>query len=113
MSKIGTWGKVFFVLGGLCWATLATAQYSLDSENSSLYFVSTKNTHIPENHHFTDLTGSISQSGEARLTINHSSVETGIALRNERVRNFLFEVNNFATATVTLSVSLDLSLIHI
>lgn len=87
--------------------TVEPEAYILDSENSSLYFVSTKQTHVVENHHFTDLYGSISVSGEANFGINLSSAETGITVRNQRVRDILFEVDMFNEAVVSLLVNLD------
>jgi len=91
---------------------VATAQpvesplYTLDSANSSLYFVSSKKTHVLENHFFTDLSGSISDLGNASLSINLSSAETGIAVRNQRLRDLLFEVGTFSEAVASLPVDL-------
>jgi len=86
---------------------VAPPSYVLDSQNSSLYFVSTKQTHVLENHQFTMLSGSISNAGEARLNIDLSSVETGIAVRNQRARDFLFEVATFSEAVASLPVDLN------
>jgi len=108
MSFVKTWCALLFLF---CLSSseilFAASDYVLDSENSSLYFVSTKNTHNIENHFFTDLSGSISDNGEAELIINLGSIETGIELRNQRVRDNLFEVDAFSQATVSLPVSLD------
>lgn len=91
-------------------ATEAEAEpmgYVLDAENSSLFFVTSRRTHDLEIQTFTDLFGSISQSGEATLGINLDSVSTGVDIRNERIREFLFEVPTFgAEAIVTLPVDL-------
>jgi len=81
--------------------------FVLDSSQSSLYFVSTKQTHTVETHYFATLSGEISENGEANLTVNLNSVDTGIATRNERVRNFLFETATYNEATVSLPVNLD------
>lgn len=80
--------------------------YVLDPENSSLYFVSTKQTHVVETHQFTNLYGGISSGGEASLVINLGSVETGIDIRNQRMRDLLFEVEIFSEAVITLPVNL-------
>jgi len=81
--------------------------YVLDAANSSLYFVTSRRIHDLETHQFTDLFGSISESGEASLGINLNSVETGVDLRNERIRVFLFQVAIFGgEAMVTLPVDL-------
>lgn len=82
------------------------SSYVLDAQSSSLYFVSTKQTHVIESHFFTDLSGSIADNGEARLSINMNSIESGIAMRNERMREFLFEIETYPEATVSVPVDL-------
>jgi len=81
-----------------------TAAWSLNSSASYLNFVTTKNTHNVEVHNFTTLTGDISPAGVATLTIDLNSVNTGVALRDERMRTMLFDIVNFPTATVTVAV---------
>lgn len=80
------------------------ATWSLDTNGSYLNFVTTKNTHTVEVHNFTSISGAISATGVATLTIDLESVNTGIALRDERMRDLLFETVNFPTATVTLNL---------
>ena len=81
--------------------------YQLDTLRSSLYFVSAKNSHVVETHTFTALSGAISEEGVATLRITLDSVESGIAIRNERMRNMLFETLTFSEAVVSLPVDLD------
>lgn len=83
------------------------AAYLLNGSDSALHFVSTKNTHIIETHHFDNLSGFISESGVATLVIDLNSVESNIDIRNERMRNILFETGAFPEATVTLPVDVD------
>lgn len=83
------------------------AAYLLNGSDSALHFVSTKNTHTIETHHFDTLSGFISESGVATLVIDLDSVESNIAIRNERMRNILFETGAFSEATVTLPVNVD------
>ncbi len=107
MWKVQIWCVLIFTTGfGSSEALLAASEYALDTEKSSLYFVSTKQIHVVENHHFTDLSGSISDTG-ANLIINLSSVETGVEIRNQRLRDLLFEVNAFNEARVSLPVDLN------
>ena len=73
----------------------------LDAENSRLAFTSVKAGSIAEAHSFTSLAGSVSADGTATLTIDLASVETNIDVRNERMRNLLFETGMFPSATVT------------
>lgn len=81
--------------------------YVLDPQMSSIYFVSSKKVHVLETHSFNDISGLISATGEANLSINLDSVETGIDIRNQRMREFLFETTLYTTAQVTLSLDPD------
>ena len=80
--------------------------YVLDPDTSSIYFVSTKKVHVIESHTFTELSGGISEDGEAVVQIALDSVDTGIETRNERMRNYLFETNLFSQAEITLDVDM-------
>ncbi|HCS63824.1 MAG TPA: carbohydrate-binding protein [Cellvibrio sp.] len=78
--------------------------WSLNSTDSYLNFVTTKNTHNVEAHNFTVLSGEINPAGIATLRIDLNSVNTGVALRDQRMRDLLFETLTYPTATVTMSV---------
>ncbi|KZN34380.1 hypothetical protein N480_22515 [Pseudoalteromonas luteoviolacea S2607] len=78
--------------------------FILDSQSSNLYFVSTKKQHLVEAHTFGILSGSISTAGEASLTIDLTSVDTGNETRDGRMKEFLFETSSYPTAEVQLSV---------
>ncbi|AQT62023.1 carbohydrate-binding protein [Cellvibrio mixtus] len=80
------------------------AAWDLNSSASYLNFVTTKNTHNVEVHTFTTLTGAIGANGVATVTIDLNSVSTGVALRDQRVRDLLFETVSFPTATITVPV---------
>ena len=84
------------------------AQWTLDEADSGVNFVSIKNASVAETHSFGSLQGSISASGAIELSIDLGSVETGIEIRDQRMREVLFEVVKFPTATVTASVSPDI-----
>lgn len=81
--------------------------YTLDASRSSLYFVSTKKIHIIESHTFTVMSGSISEQGEAELILALDSIESGIDIRNERMREHLFETDTFAEAIVSVPVDMN------
>ena len=85
----------------------AQAQWQLVNEASQLNFISTKATHIAESHTFTKLQGSVSDAGQANLTIDLASVETMIPIRNERMGTMLFEIASFPTAKFTAQVDLE------
>ena len=81
-----------------------TAAWTLNTTDSYLNFVTTKNTHNVEVHSFTGLAGDISSAGVATLTIDLNSVNTGVALRDQRMKDLLFETATYPTATVTVTV---------
>ncbi|MFD1217861.1 MULTISPECIES: YceI family protein [Microbulbifer] len=82
----------------------AFADWQLLGDDSSVNFVSVKKSTIAETHHFKSLTGSISDAGQAKLTIDLASVETSIPIRNERMQKMLFETAKFAKATISTNV---------
>lgn len=79
-------------------------EYELDTVKSKLSFVSTKEFHVSENFEAKNLTGSIGENGIAQLVLDLNQIETGIAIRNERMRTLLFETDVFDKATVSLEV---------
>lgn len=85
-------------------AAPAMAQWELDSSKSSVNFISVKNSAIAETHSFKSLLGYVSAEGHAQVTINLDSVETLIPIRNERMREMLFESVSFPTATVSVAI---------
>lgn len=90
---------------GLCTGT--KADWSVDNDNSRVSFVSIKAGNVGEVHHFQELEGWLGADGQFRLTIMLASVETGIPIRNERMRELFFDTAQFPTAT--LSAELDMS----
>ncbi|WP_394201429.1 cellulose binding domain-containing protein [Marinagarivorans algicola] len=81
--------------------------WRLDANQSHLNFTTTKKIHIVENMRFTRLSGAISESGSATLVIDLASVVSGITVRDERMKNSLFETSIFSTAVVTLPVDMN------
>ena len=85
-------------------ATLVWAQWELDAAKSAVNFISVKNSSVAEVHSFTSLVGYIGADGKVRLTVNLDSVETLVPIRNERMREMLFDTANFPAATISTSV---------
>ena len=106
-SKAKRW-RLPLAMAAMLAAGSSWAQWQLDSGDSGLSFVSIKNASVAETHSFGSLQGSISASGAIELSIDLGSVETGIEIRDERMREVLFEVVKFPTATVTATVSPDI-----
>lgn len=76
----------------------------LDSERSQVSFITVKAGEIAEVHHFGELSGSVSAAGAAQLGIDLASVETNVDIRNERMRDILFQVADFPQAQVTAAL---------
>lgn len=86
-------------------AQAAWAELALDNDRSSLAFTTTKNGTVTEVHNFGSLAGSVGKEGEASVEIDLVSVATGIDLRDERMREFLFKTSEFGKAVFTADVS--------
>ena len=86
----------------------AVSPWALNASESHLNFATTKNTHTLEVHNFTNMSGDINNAGTATLSIDLSTVNTGVALRDQRMRDLLFETASYPTATVTVAVPTNL-----
>lgn len=85
-------------------STGVLAAWELDSERSALQFMSVKNASVAELHHFKVLAGGISDDGDAQVVVDLDSVETLIPIRNQRLRELLFETVRFPAATLSAEV---------
>lgn len=81
--------------------------WTLDSERSTLHFVSVKNDNVAEIHRFTELTGEMND-GELKVTIPVASLDTAIPIRNERMLEHLFNADEYATVTATASIPTEI-----
>lgn len=89
----------------LALAPFASAAWDLNGELSSLSFASVKAGNVGEVHRFRSLSGSVNDDGAVSVAIDLASVDTLIPIRDERMRELLFEVVQFPSASVTASVS--------
>lgn len=97
-------------LTGLLYSSAALAGWTVDDQQSRLSFVSIKAGTIAEVHHFEQLNGTLTDDGRFSLTIDLNSVETLIPIRNERMRDQLFDTARFPNAV--LNARLDLAAVH-
>ena len=96
--------KLVILLSALGVMAPAQADWTL-SDSSRIGFVSIKNNSIGENNAFERASGSISASGKVSVSVDLSSVETGVGIRNERLQKMLFEVASFPTATINAALT--------
>lgn len=83
--------------------SLAQADWKVGA-GSSISFASIKNTDKYEVHHFRDFDGFVTREGSATVNIQLASVDTGIAVRDERMRSLLMNVAEFPTAVLQVTV---------
>lgn len=89
-------------------SSIAAPAWTLNTTDSYLNFATTKNTHNLEVHNFTAISGDINGAGVATLNIDLNTVNTGVALRDQRMRDLLFETATYPTATVTVAIPANL-----
>lgn len=82
-------------------------RYILDNNATTINFLSTKKLAITEIHQFTQKSGSINQDGSATLVIDLTSVDTNIAIRDQRLQNMLFNTALFPQAKFTTKLPLE------
>lgn len=82
----------------VCMLSLApfslASDWTLSSENSSVSFYTVKKGSIGEVHDFKTVKGEINNS-QARIDIETASVESSIPIRNDRLRDILFQSDMF------------------
>ncbi len=83
------------------------AAWSLDNDASQVSFVSVKAGDAGEVHRFTEISGGLTAEGSASVTIQLASVDTLIPLRDERMREMLFQTNLFPTASLSTNIDMD------
>jgi polyisoprenoid-binding protein YceI len=98
---------LFFILIMLTGSSAtALADWTLDNAHSRLSFVSTKAGTVAEVHRFEEMKGWLGDDGRFRLVIDMASVETAIAIRNERMRELLFETERYPEAVLSAQIDL-------
>jgi len=85
-------------------AAPALADWTLDPERSAVTYVTIKSKDIPENNHFKEMHGRIDGEGRAVVTLMLDSVETLVPIRNERMRQILFETTNYKEAELRAQI---------
>ena len=95
---------VFLLLTGA--ALSARADWYLDGESSRLSFVSTKNANVSEVQRFLVLHGKVDPEGLAQVEVELESINSGIPLRDERMRKELFQIDRFPDALITTKIDL-------
>ena len=96
--------SLFLAFGAHAQTNDTSNLWSVDSANSRVNFVSIKKGNIAETHVFNDVSGSIN-NGNASITIKPDSIDSRVPIRNERMREFLFETGVYPTIEVNAKVN--------
>ena len=83
---------------------LSSADWQLNNEQSQLNLVTIKAGNIAEVHRFDTLSGTI-KADTATVTIDLTSINTNIEIRDQRMNEFLFETTRFATASIIAQIN--------
>jgi OOP family OmpA-OmpF porin len=100
-------GLTLAVLAAIAGTAGASAQdflnqdWILDPSRSHVYLQTEKLQGVIEKHQFTSLEGNISRDGGATVRVDLNSIDTGVDLRNVRMRFLLFETYKFPYAEIT------------
>jgi polyisoprenoid-binding protein YceI len=86
-------------------ATCSHADWALNQADSNFNFASLKKNNVYEVHTFNKYGGQISSKGEAYLELDLNSVNTGIEIRDERMKTLLFDTVKFPAAKYSLSLN--------
>lgn len=88
------------ILSAILAVTPALADWNLDPARSHLNFISIKANDVAEINTFGNIQGVVDDTGQATVTLLLDSVETLIPIRNERMRQFLFETTDYREAVL-------------
>jgi polyisoprenoid-binding protein YceI len=83
------------------YSTAASAQWQLNASDSVLNIVASKKVHTSEVFVIKRLSGELSDSGALSISLDLSSINTGIGIRDERMQEHLFEVEKYPSAIIT------------
>ncbi|HUG61384.1 MAG TPA: OmpA family protein [Methylomirabilota bacterium] len=98
-------GLVLAPVAGLFLAAPAAAEgWRLDPSASSLTYQSVKKNSIVETNTIRNISGDIAEDGRATVRFDLNSVDTGVDLRNVRMRFLFFETFKFPEAVLTATV---------
>jgi OOP family OmpA-OmpF porin len=82
----------------------AQPNWTLDPTASVLTYQSVKKNTIVETNKIRNIAGSLTSAGAARITFDLNSVDTGVDLRNVRMRFLFFETFKYPSAEVTAKI---------
>ena len=88
-------------------SSIAANDWSVNEELSSLTYVSTKKEHVAENHAISGIAGGVDASGNLAISLDMTSVDSEIDVRDQRMKDMLFKTESFPAATFSAEIDLD------
>jgi hypothetical protein len=80
------------------------AGWTLDPTRSHVTYVTIKAKDVGEVNLFQEMSGTIGDDGQVAISLALDSVETLVPIRNERMREILFQTTNYKDAVLTAKV---------
>lgn len=105
--------KINLMLSAVIFAALSTSVMStsvsaktltLNSDVSQINFVSLKNDAIAEVQNLPELSGTVSDTGRIELSVDLNALDSGIEIRDQRMKKLLFEVAKFPVAQINSQI---------
>ena len=75
------------------------------ANGSIIQFISIKNNAVGELSQFESVVGSVTDEGQVDIRVALNAVETNVGIRNERMKELLFEVGLFPEAKITAQLA--------
>ena len=97
-------------IGKMSWMILLLTSFPAWSSwevasGSVVQFISIKNNAVGELSQFESVVGTVSDEGQVDIRVALKTVETNVGIRNERMKELLFEVGLFPEATITAQLA--------
>ncbi len=83
-----------------------TGPWTLDAAESGMTYITVKNNDLGEINTFREISGSVSEAGDAVFTINLDSVDTANETRDPRMREHVFKTSTFPKAMATAQLDM-------
>jgi polyisoprenoid-binding protein YceI len=86
--------------------------WQLNTQQSAFSFLTTKNSDHTEEHTIQFGSGQVDQQGQVSLKLDLATVDTMIPIRDQRLRDILFEVAEFPQAIITAQLEPQMPLLE-
>lgn len=92
--------------GGSSQEVEGTGPWTIEAPASHVTYTTIKAGDLAEPNSFTQMDGSVSPTGAAKVDIFLDSIQTWIDTRDERMRKYVFQTQQFPTATITTQIDM-------